>query len=137
MLLQNVEDSFLRYLYEKLEVAQGIKVFESINIVDFTSFTKWVVIDTLTNSTSEQPKQLYFLHIATQKGLKNEKAILTSLVDTVMAIVKKYSDIPVYDTTSGLQIGGMMVSETSLSAVMQHVTGGNFRSITLGVVYSA
>ena len=137
MTLEQIEASFLRHLYTNLEVSQGVKIFEETNQVDFTSFENWVVIDTLSNSSTEQPKQLWFLHCALQKGLKNEKANLIKLVDKVMPLVQRYTGIPVYDVVSGAQIGAMMVCEVSLSPVMRHPGGGAFRSITVGAVYSA
>lgn len=133
--LENLEASLQRYLYTNLELAKSIKVFESVNQVDFTSFTKWVVIDTLTNNLGAEPKQLIFLHIATQKGLKNEKAELTKLVDTVLGIIDFGFRIDVYSYTTGLVIGEMEVSDASLSAVMQHPGGGAFRTLSLGLVY--
>lgn len=136
MRLADIESSFLRHLYENLEVASGIKIFEHTNQIDFTTFTRWVVLDTLSNSLGNQPKQLWFVHCAVQKGLKHEKAELTSLVDTVLDVVDQGTRFMIYDDEgTGDPIGEMEVCEASLSPVLQHAGGGSFRSITVGLVY--
>lgn len=135
MKLQDVEASFLRHLYENLTVTNNIKVFENINQIDFSALEKWIAIDSLTNSLGNEPKQLFFVHCAVQKGLKNEKSILAALVDLAVGFLEQGTRITAYDYTTGLSIGEMEVCEASLSPVLQHAGGGSFRSITIGLVY--
>lgn len=137
MTLTQIEASFFRYLYEELEVGLGIQVLEDINLRDFTGMSRWVVVDTLSNKQGEQPKQIFFLHIATQEQGAKAKEVLTALTDSVTEAVNPGVAIPVYNTLTGLEIGGMEVSETSLSPVMPHASGGLFRSLTVGIVYAA
>lgn len=131
----DVEASFHRHLYETLEVPLGIKIFESVNQVSFDKYTKWVVIDTLTNILGAEPKQLFFVHVATQKGLKNEKSELLALVDSVMVILEQGTRINMYAASTGLEIGEMEICDLSLSPVLQHPGGGAFRSFTVALVY--
>lgn len=135
MNLGNIEASFFRYLYEQLEVPHGVSILEDINLEDFEGYTKWVVIDSLTNPLGPAPKQLYFLHIAVQKGLKNGKVDLINLCDLVDSVVNEGTEIQVYDVETEEAVGVMTVSETSLSPVMAHFSGGMFRSMTVGIVY--
>jgi len=137
MTLTDVEASFFRYLYEQLEVPLGIRVFEDITLEEYADLEKWVVIETLTNITGYQPKQLYFIHMATQNNGKRSKEVLIRLVDQVMQVINKGTTIVVYDYDDGQEIGGMEVQETSLSPVMPHFSGGAFRSLTVGVTYVA
>lgn len=131
----DVEASFHRHLYETLEVPLGIKIFESVNQVSFDKYTKWVVIDTLTNILGAEPKQLFFVHVATQKGMKNEKSELSALVDSVMVILEVGTRINRYDATTGVEVSEMEISDLSLSPILQHPGGGAFRSFTVGLVY--
>jgi hypothetical protein len=137
MKLTDVEASFFRYLYENLEVTDGIKVLEDINLQDFSGMVRWVVVDSLSNRLGPQPVQLYFLHIAVQKQGALAKAALVELVNKVVEVIDEGTSITVYDYATGLEIGEMEVSETSLSPVMPHFSGGTFRSMTVGVVYAA
>lgn len=137
MTLTDIEASFFRYLYEQLEVPYGIRVFEDITLEAYDGLQKWVVIESLTNPTGPQPKQLYFLHLATQKNGKYSKEELIRLVDRAISVIDKGTTIVVYDYDTGLEIGGMEVCETSLSPVMPHFSGGAFRTLTVGVTYAA
>ena len=136
-MLIDLEASFFRYLYETLEVAHGVTILDDITLRDYDGLSKWVVIDSLTNNIGPQPKQLYFLHIAVQKGGENEKDDLIRLVDLVMQVIYYGAAIPVYSYASGEVIGGTQVVETSLSPVMPHFSGGKYRSMTVGLVYQA
>lgn len=135
MKLSAVEGSLYLYLVDNLETPLGIKVFEDKNLVDFDAFTKWVVIDTLTNQLGAQPVQMYFIHIATQKGLVNAKSDLNTLVDTVEELLTEGTRMDILDPL-GAVIGEMEISNTSLSPIMTHQCGGNFRSLTIEIVYS-
>lgn len=137
MTLTDVEASFYRYLYENLEVPYDIRILEDITLQEYDGLSKWVVIDSLPNTLGVQPKQMYFLHIATQKAMKNAKEELLRLVDQVLAVIKLNTVITVYNYDTGEEIGGMLVSERSLGPVMPHFSGGTFRSLTVGVVYAA
>ena len=137
MKLTDIEASFFRYLYENLEVAKSVKVLEDINLQDFEGMTKWVVIDPLTNSMGDQPKGMYFLHIAVRESGALAKEELIKLVDTVYDVINKGVVIPVYSYSTGVQLGAMEICETNLSPMMPHFSGGIFRSMTVGVVYAA
>lgn len=137
MTLTDIEASFFRYLYEQLEVPYGIRVLEDITLEEYADLEKWVVIESLTNPTGDQPKQIWFAHIATQKNGKFSKETLIRLVDQVTKVLKKFTTITVYSYDTGLEIGGMEVCETSLSPVMPHFSGGAFRTLTVGVTYAA
>lgn len=137
MKLQDIESSFFRYLYENLEVAESIKVFESIYLQDFDSFTKWCVIDSLSNSMNAQPVQLYFLHCSVQKAEKNQKEVLIDLVDKVYSLVSKGTRITVYDYPSEDVIGELEVTKVQLGPVLQHAGGGALRSITVAIAHEA
>lgn len=136
MSITNLEVSFYRYLYEQLEVAKGIRLFEAVDLEAFTALTEWIVIETLTNPLGAAPKQLYFLHISLQKGMKNEKILLSRLIDKVVAAVNNGVRFPIYDYDTAEQIGQAEIIETSLSPMMNHVSGGCFRSLTVGVAYA-
>lgn len=137
MTLSQIESSFFKYLYETLQTPLGITVIESINLKNFDGFTKWVVIDSLSNSLEPgQPKQLFFLHISVQKGLKNENVLLTQTVDAVLNVVDTGTRMDVYDLTTRQVIGEMEITERSLSPVYEHRNGGAFRSLTIGIAYS-
>lgn len=133
--LASVEASFYRYLYEQLTIPHDVPVLEDINLTDFEGYSKWVVIDSLTNPLGPAPKQLYFLHIAIQKGLKNGKVELIRLVDLVDSIVNEGTEIQVYDSTTADPIGVMTVSETQIGPVLLHFSGGMFRSMSVGIGY--
>jgi hypothetical protein len=133
--LHQVESALLRHLHEQLEVPLGIKIFESVFYVDFTTYTKWVVIDYLSNVLGPQAKQLLFLHIAVKKQGQNEAEELAKLVDSVYSVVDQGTRFAVYNYTTGAVIGETEVCEVSLSPVMQHQGGGSYRSLTLGLVY--
>ena len=138
MRLTDIEASFFRYLYENLKVVPpGIQILEAINLDDFSGMSKWVVIDSLTNNTGPQPKQNYFLHIAVQETGADGKEELIRLVDIVMTKLYPLAIIPVYDYDTGTKLGDMEVSDTSLSPVMRHRSGGLFRSMTVSVVYAS
>jgi hypothetical protein len=135
--LTHIEASFFKYLYENLELTDQIKILEDIRLQDFEGLTKWVVIDSLTNRLGDQPKQLWFLHIAVHKAMAHTKVELIRLCDKVEKLLDVGTEIQVYDYDSHEAIGTMTVSETSLSPAMPHFSGGMFRSMTVGVVYAA
>ena len=135
MTIEDVEASFFKYLYDELEVSHGVAILEDINLASFDGMEKWVVIDSLSNPLGAEPKQIYFLHIAVQKGMKRSKALLNSLVSLVDSVVNKGVAIAVYDSDTTAEIGGMTVSKTSLSPVLPHYSGGMFRSMTVEIVY--
>lgn len=136
MTLTDVEASFYRYLYENLEINNSVKVIEDITMQDFEGLSKWVVIDTLTGTgTDAQPKQHWFLHVACQKFGEHTKEELIKLVDLVHSFVEKGIGIPVYNYGTGALLGQMLISETGLSPVYPHFSGGIFRSLTVSIVY--
>lgn len=153
MSIANLEASVFKYLYDELEVGKSIRIFDDVNLESFKTLTEWVVFETLTNPLGDQPKQLFFLHASLQKGLKRERILLARLVDKVLDKVAKGTRLPLYDfdayetelaaaqvgdpPVTPRQIGEMEVTENSLSPVMHHISGGVFRSITIGVVYAA
>jgi len=136
MTISDVESSLFKFLYDTFEVAQGIKIFENTNYVDFTTFNEWIVVDTLSNTTGSVPRANYFLHISIKNGLRNEKATLNRLVDKVCKEINPGRRFLVYDDTTGVLKGEMEVCETSLIPVLQHAGGGSFRSLTVGIVYA-
>lgn len=136
MYTADIESSLFKALYDTLEVPHGIRVVEDIAYVDFTSYSTWVVIDSLTNTTGPLPKALYFLHIATKGGNLNDVQFLNRAVDKVLAVISEGARLSVYDDSSGALIGEMEVSESSLSPVIKHPNGGNYRSLTVGLVYA-
>lgn len=132
----DIESSLFKVLYDTLEVPHGIRVVEDISYVDFETYTTWVVIDSLTNTTGATPKALYFLHIATKDGNLNDIQILNRVVDKVLDVISEGARLSVYDDSSGALIGEMEVSDASLSPVIKHPNGGNYRSLTVGLVYA-
>lgn len=135
MKLVDVEASFLRYIGENLSVS-GITVFESVFMQDFTTFQKWVVIDSLSNSLKEQPKQIYFVHCAVQKGAANSKAVLTELLDTVHLLIEKGTRIDIYEVENEGIIGEMEIIDVRLNPLVQHAGGGLLRSFTISIAYA-
>lgn len=133
--LTNVEASFLRYLYENLTVAKGIKVFEDIFSQDFDNFTEWVVIDTLSCVPGVQPKQNFFVHVATHRNAPNAKAKLIRLFDTVLTLLSEGTEIPLYDYDTVQVIGAMYVISPSATPVVPHKGGGNMRTLSIALVY--
>lgn len=137
MTTTQIEAALNKYLVESLEGPHDITVIENINLKSFDGLTKWVVIDTLANSLEPgQPKQLFFLHVSNQNGLKNSNLILAETVDQVLEVVEQGTRIDVYDLVSQVVIGEMEIVEISLSPVYEHRNGGAFRSITIGIAYS-
>lgn len=135
MKLVDVEASFLRYIGENLSVS-GITVFESVFMQDFTTFQKWVVIDSLSNSLKEQPKQIYFVHCAVQKGAANSKAVLTELLDTVHLLIEKGTRIDLYEVQNEEIVGEMEITDVRLNPLVQHAGGGLLRSFTISIAYA-
>jgi hypothetical protein len=136
MNISSVEASFFKYLYENLEVLSGIKIFENVYYVDFETYDKWLVIDSLTHTTGAVPKAHYFLHISLKQGLQNEKVVLEKLVDQVVALVNEGVRFDVFDSETATLIGECEVCETSLTPVWQHAGGGSYRSLSVGLVYA-
>lgn len=136
-ILTNVEASVLRYLYENLEVAEGIKVFEDIYTVDFNSFSEWVVIDSLGGSLGATPRANYFFHCAQQKGMPVAKENLAVLCDKVLALFDQGTGIPLYDYTTGIETGTIwVVSVASFSPVIQHKGGGSVRALPVTITFA-
>ena len=135
MTISDIESSLFKYLYDNFEVPLSIKIFESVYYVDFDTFDRWVVMDSLSHSTGPLPKGNFFLHISIKNGLLNDKVVLNRLVDTVTSLIYQGVGIPVYSDATGVYIGDMEVCETNLVPVLQHAGGGSFRSLTVGVLY--
>ena len=136
MNISDIESSLFRFLYNNFEVPLGIKIFESVFYVDFKAYDKWIVVDSLTNSTGGVPKASFFLHLSIKNGLLNEKVVLNRLIDTVTQLINPGFRIDVYDDATGLPKGEMEVSETALLPVLQHAGGGSFRSLSVELVYA-
>lgn len=136
MNIASVEASLQKFLYDNFEVLLGIKVFENVYYVDFETYDKWIVIDSLHHTTGPLPKAMFFLHLSIKNGLLNEKTVLNRLIDTVTAKINPGALIDVYDDITAAHIGQMEVSETNLVPVLQHAGGGSFRSLTVGLVYA-
>ena len=132
----DIESSLYKFLYDNFEALLGIKVFESVYYVDFESHDKWIVIDTLSTDGGRTPKANYFLHLSLKHGLLNEKVALNRLCDTVTALISEGTRINVYSDATGLLIGEMEVTDTSLVPVLQHAGGGSYRSLSVGIVYA-
>jgi hypothetical protein len=135
--LSAVEASFLRYLYENLEVPHGVTIFEDLTSADFSSEGKWVVIDTLANSLGGAPRQSYFLHVATHKSAPNPKAALTALVDLVKDLVEMGQEITLYNPDTDAVIGTLHVVQHSTGPVLQHKGGGGMRTLNIALAYPA
>ena len=131
----NVEASLLRYLYENLSVPLGIKVFEDIYTQSFDKYSEWVVIDTLSGTPGVQPKQHFFIHVATQNGAPQSKEKLTRLFGTVLALFSEGTEILLYDYDSDTVLGSMYVLNPSTTPILQHKGGGNMRTISIAVTY--
>lgn len=135
MKITDVERSLFKYLYDNLEVPSGIKIFDSVFYVDFTSHDKWVVLDPLSNSNTSTPRANFSLHISIKNGLRNASIILSRLVDTVSALFPEYKRIAVYSDQSGTLCGEMEVCALGLLPTQKHVGGGEFRTLSVSVVY--
>jgi hypothetical protein len=136
MNISSIESSLFKILYDSLEVPFSIKIVENATYIDFKTYSTWIAIDSLTHSTGSIPKALYFLHIATKDGKANDIQVLNRVVDKVLAVINQGARINVYDDSSEALIGEMEVCETSLSPVIKHPAGGNYRSLTVGLVYA-
>lgn len=136
MKIADIESSLFKFLYDNFEVPLGIKVFESVYYVDFESFDQWIVIDSLSHSTGSIPEAHYFLHLSLKNGLLNEKVKLNRLCDTITQFVYPGAGIEVYSDATGLLLGGMQITDTSLVPVLQHSGGGSYRSLSVGIVYA-
>jgi len=132
----SIESSLYKYLYDSLEVPFGVKIFESTFYLNFENFTKWVAIDTLSNSAGAVPRALFFLHIAVKDTGVHDTQILNRLVDSVTNVVNYGTRIDIYDDNTGILAGEAEVSDTSLSPIVKHPTGGSYRSLTVGLVYA-
>lgn len=136
MNISSVESSLFKYCYENFEVPHGIKIFESVYYVDFATYDRWIVIDSLSHTTGSIPKALFFLHISIKNGLLNDKVVLNRLTDQVTALINEGARIDVYDDDTGAFIGEMEVCETALAPALLHAGGGSFRSLSVGIVYA-
>lgn len=136
MNISSIEASLFKVLYESFEVPSNIKIFESVFYVDFKSYDRWIVIDTLSHDTGPLPSAFFFLHISTKQGLQNEKVVLNRMIDQVTEVFNPGARFDVYDSETAALIGEMEVSETNLAPVFQHAGGGSYRSLTVGLVYA-
>lgn len=136
MTISDIDRSLFKFLYDTFEVPKGIKIFDNVHYVDFTTFDKWIVVDTLSNSTGSVPRANYYLHISLKNGLRNEKLVLNRFVDEVCAQLNPMRRLNVYDDLTGTLKGEMEVCETSLTPILQHSGGGSFRSLAVGFVYA-
>ncbi len=136
MNISSLEDSFFKLLYDKFEVAQGIKIFENVYYVDFELCDKWIVIDSLSHSTGSLPKAMFNLHISIKNGLMNEKVTLTKLVDAVTKVISPGFRFDLYNSDTELIESEAEVVSTNLLPIMRHLGGGSFRSLTVGIVYA-
>lgn len=136
MNISSVESSLFKFLYDNFEEPLGIKIFESVYYVDFSTFDKWIVIDSLSHTTGSVPRANYFLHLSLKNGLLNEKVALNRLCDSVTKLISEGTRINVYDDETEEIIGEMEVVETNLAPVLQHMGGGSFRSLSVGIVYA-
>lgn len=136
MRISDVSSSIYKLLYETLEVPFGIRVVENASFIDFAVYDKWIAIDSLTHTTGSIPRALYFFHVANKDTGPNDIRDLNRLTDKVLDIVNQGARFNVYNDLDGTLIGEMEVSETSLSPVIKHPEGGNYRSLTVGLVYA-
>jgi len=137
MKLQDIEASMMRHLYEQLQVAHGIKVYEDIVSQDFELYDEWVVIDSLGNPMGAEPVQHYYIHAAIKNGAPNAKHKLNVLVDKVEEVINLGTEISLYSYSTGELLGYMTVSDFSMSPVLQHSAGGMMRSLAVSAVYVA
>lgn len=136
MKIADVESSIFKFLYDNFEVLSGIKVFESVYYVDFETYDKWIVIDSLSHTTGSIPTAHYFLHLSIKNGLLNEKVVLNRLCDEVTKLINPGTRIDVYSDATGILIGEMEVTDTGLVPVLQHAGGGSYRSLSVSFVYA-
>lgn len=136
MNISSVESSLFKFLYESFEVPLGIHIFENTYYVDFDSYDKWIVMDSLHHTMGSVPRANYFLHLSIKNGLLNEKVVLNRFCDAVTKLVNEGKRIAVYDDETAELVGEMEVCETSFSPVLQHSGGGSYRSLTVGLVYA-
>lgn len=136
MRISDIESSLFKFLYDNFEVPYGIKIFENVYYVDFETYDKWIVIDSLSHSTGAVPHANYFLHISIKNGLLNEKVVLNRLCDSVTDLINPGCRMDVYDDASAELIGEMEISDTGLVPVLQHAGGGSFRSLSVKLVFA-
>lgn len=134
--ITDIESSILKYLYDSLEVPHSIKIFESVFYVNFMSFDKWVVIDSLSNNAGSTPRANFALHISTKNSLINAPIVLTALVDQVLELFPQYKRLDVYDGTTGVLKGEMELCASGLLPTQRHAGGGEFRTLNISVVYA-
>lgn len=132
----SIESSLYKYLYDNLETTLGVHVFESVFYLNFDVYDKWVAIDTLSNTSGALPRALFFLHIAVKEAGMHDIQTLNRLVDKVSAVINYGTRFDVYDDETGSLVGEAEVSNTSLSPIVKHPTGGSYRSLTVGLVYA-
>lgn len=136
MNISSLESSLFKFLYNNFEVLLGIKIFESVYYVDFETYNRWIVIDSLSHTTGSIPKANYFLHLSIKNGLQNEKVVLNRLCDEVTKLLNPGTRIDCFDDETGELVGEMEVVSTGLMPVLQHAGGGSFRSLSMSVVYA-
>jgi hypothetical protein len=136
MTITDIERSFFKVLYDSFEASQGIKIFDSVYYVDFETFTKWIVVESLSHTTGPVPRANFNLHISTKKGLRNEKNELLRLIDAVCAVINQGARFNTYSDSTGTINGEMEVCFTALLPIMQHGGGGSFRTLSVGIVYA-
>lgn len=136
MNISSVESSLYKFCYENFEVPHGIKIFESVYYVDFESYDRWIVIDSLSHTTGPLPKAFFFLHLSIKNGLLNDKTVLNELIDRVVALICEGTRMDVFDAVTLERIGELEVTDTSLAPALLHAGGGSFRSLSVGIVYA-
>lgn len=136
MKIADIESSLYKFCYEQFELPLGIKIFESVYYVDFTSYDQWIVIDSLSHTTTSIPTAHFFLHLSLKSGLLNSKVALNRLCDTVTQLINPGTRIDVYSDSTGLLLGEMEVGDTSLTPQLDHSGGGGYRSLSVSIVYA-
>ncbi len=136
MKIADVESSLYKVLYDNFEALLGIKIFESIFYLDFETYDKWIVIDSLSHTTGSIPKANYFLHLSIKNGLLNEKVVLNRFCDEVTKVINVGARFNVYDDATEALIGEMEVCETSFQPTLSHAGGGSFKSLAVSLVYA-
>jgi hypothetical protein len=134
--ISSLESSFFKLLYETFEVPFGIKIFESVYYVDFTTYDNWIVIDSLSHTTGSVPKAQFFLHLSIKNGLMNDKVVLNALIDKVTAAINQGFRFNCYDSVTALLIGEAEIADTNLAPALLHMGGGSFRSLSVEIVYA-
>lgn len=134
MTISELENSLFYLLYNNFEVLSGIKIFESVYHVDFKSFDKWIVIDSMSHTTGSYPKAVFYLHISIKNGLLNDKVVLNKLVDDVTAVIFPMARFDLLDSDAQV-VSEAEITDTSLLPVVLHAGGGSYRSLGVEIAY--